>query len=92
MNKQNAGRVAELFRALGEPLRIRILALLIEGERNVSSIAESLQVNPSSVSHHLRGLRLMRLVDVRRDGKRMIYSLNGEHLIAILKHALDWIG
>jgi ArsR family transcriptional regulator len=74
---QSASWVAELFHTLGDPLRIQTFALRIKCELNVSSIAESLSVSPSSVSHHLRNVRQLRLVNVRREGKRMISSING---------------
>jgi DNA-binding transcriptional ArsR family regulator len=91
MDKQSAERVAELFRAISDPLRVQILSHLIEGELNVSSIAESLAASHSSVSHHLRNLRQLRMVKVRREGKWMYYSLDGEHLEEIFKCALAWI-
>jgi ArsR family transcriptional regulator len=88
---QSAMRIAELFRVLGDPLRIRILSLLLGGEKNVSTIAEALNVRPSSVSHHLRNLRQLRLVEVRREGKWMYYSLDGEELRDILEITISWI-
>jgi DNA-binding transcriptional ArsR family regulator len=91
MDEQDARQAAELFRALGDPRRIQILALLLEGERNVGSIAEALGVSASSVSHHLRSLRQLRMVSVRREGRNVFYRCDGEPLEAILKPVLDWI-
>jgi DNA-binding transcriptional ArsR family regulator len=91
IDDQSAVRVAELFRALGDPLRVRILALLLAGEMNVGAIAQSIGASPSSVSHHLRGLRLLHLVKVRREGKKMFYSLYGEHMEEIIRCVMEWI-
>lgn len=90
LDEQSAKRAAEIFRALGDPRRIQILSLLLVSEMNVGAIADALDASASSVSHHLRSLRQLRMVSVRREGKRMIYSFNGEVLEAILKPALEW--
>jgi ArsR family transcriptional regulator len=91
IDEHTASELAAMFRMLGDPMRIRILSLLLQGEANVSSIAEDLSASPSSISHHLRNLRQMGLVTVRREGRYMYYSLNGDPLAEIMKHALMWM-
>jgi DNA-binding transcriptional ArsR family regulator len=68
-NLDQADHVAEKMKALGHPLRLRIVAILSETETNVSTLAEELGVAQSAVSQHLRILRMENLVSVvRKDG------------------------
>ena len=68
-------RLQELFKALGDRTRLRILALLAGGEVCVCNIHESLQLPQPTVSRHLAYLRRSGLVDARRDGVWMHYRL-----------------
>jgi len=80
--------VAETFRALGDPTRVRIVQILASGERTVNGLADLLEVSPSAVSHQLRVLRQMRLVRVRRSGREAHYELDDPHIDHLLKEAL----
>ena len=73
-------RVAERFRALGEPNRLRLLVLLREGERNVSELTDALGLRQASVSKHLAVLRQAGLVTVRRDGAQALYRVADESI------------
>jgi DNA-binding transcriptional ArsR family regulator len=86
-----AGRLAELFRALGDPSRVRMIAVLAEGEASVSQLAELASISESSASHHLRGLRLMRLVRARKQGRQVFYSLDDDHIAHLFRGSLDHI-
>ena len=86
-----ASRLAELFRALGDPSRVRIIAALTEGEASVSSLAEVAGISESSTSHHLRSLRLMRLVRTRKYGRQVFYSLDDDHIVNLFQGSLDHI-
>lgn len=86
-----ASRLAELFRALGDPSRVRIIAALTEGEASVNSLAEVAGISESSASHHLRGLRLMRLVRARKYGRHVFYSLDDDHIANLFRGSLDHI-
>jgi len=81
----------EIFKALGDPTRLRILHLLSQGEFCVCNLAELLGMNPSAVSHQLRLLRTERLIRARRDGRRIYYALDDDHIERLLaegvKHA-----
>lgn len=66
---------AEQLKALGEPVRLRILALLRRGETNVSEIASALQTEMVTVSHHLQILRNAGLVTRRKQGRFCLYGL-----------------
>jgi ArsR family transcriptional regulator len=66
---------ADLFRALGHPARIRILELLVEGERPVSSLLEEMGLEPSTLSQHLAVVKRTGLVESRRKGNAVTYRL-----------------
>jgi len=66
---------AEFFKALAHPLRIRILELLVEGEKSVNEIQSSLNSEGSAVSQQLSVLRSKNIVVGVKDGKRVVYSL-----------------
>lgn len=69
-------QIAGIFKALGEPVRLRLFALLAMGrEQCVCHLTEALDLPQSTVSRHLSVLRHAGLVSVRRDGKWMYYQL-----------------
>ena len=75
-----ASALAETFRVLGDPTRVRILDLLSRGEHCVCDIASLLGSSESAVSHQLRLLRGMRLVRTRRSGRQIFYALDDHHI------------
>ena len=83
--------LADLFKVFSDSTRIRILYLLIGGEKNVSDISDELSMNQSAVSHQLKTLKQADLVKVRRDGKAMFYSLADSHVESILKIGMEHI-
>lgn len=91
MDTQLAQRLAELFRTLGDPTRLRLIALLLEGETNVSALAARLGISESAVSHQLRILRQMRLVRTRKEGRRVFYALDDDHVAALFRMGLDHV-
>jgi ArsR family transcriptional regulator, lead/cadmium/zinc/bismuth-responsive transcriptional repressor len=91
LDERTAVQVAELFRALGDTSRVRILAALANGETNVGALAEAAGISESAVSHHLRGLRQMRLVRFRRDGRQVYYALDDDHVLALIRQGLDHV-
>lgn len=88
LKDKNYIRLAELFGALSDPTRLRIISILLEGEMNVSEIVEKLQMTESAVSHQLRGLRQMRIVRNRKDGRQVFYSLDDEHVADLFRQGL----
>ncbi len=84
--------LAELFKIFGDSTRIKILFVLLAEEMSVNSIAQSLGMTQSAVSHQLRILKSARLVKFRREGKSLIYSLADSHVTSILEQGLDHIG
>lgn len=91
MDEHTAAQVAELFRAFSDPRRVRLIAALAEGELNVGALAEIVGVSESAVSHHLRGLRQMRLVRTRKDGRQVFYELDDDHVAALFRQGLDHV-
>jgi DNA-binding transcriptional ArsR family regulator len=89
-DRQAAG-LAELFRAMSDASRVRILAELMAGERNVNAIAEAIALSESAVSHHLRSLRQMHLVRARKEGREVYYTLDDDHVTALFKLGLEHI-
>ena len=83
--------LAETFRVLGDPTRVRILDALSGGELCVCDIASLVGISESAVSHQLRLLRGMRLVRHRRDGRQVFYALDDHHIIELLKQALTHV-
>ncbi|SMG50588.1 ArsR/SmtB family transcription factor [Dethiosulfovibrio salsuginis] len=81
--------LSSMFKALGDPTRLGIVLGLMEGERCVSDLASSMDISESSTSHHLRGLRQLRVVKRRREGKRLFYSLDDHHVYLILTIGLE---
>jgi len=83
--------MAESFKALADPTRLRLLALLFTGERSVGDLADHLAVSQSAVSHQLRILRSLNIVRFRKDGREVYYDLADEHVRDIFSRTLEHI-
>src|SRR4029079_17327669 len=77
--------IAETFRVLGDPTRVRILDALAAGELCVCDIASLVGISESAVSHQLRLLRGMRLVRPRRAGRLVYYAVDDQHILELLR-------
>ncbi len=77
--------VAEVFKLLGDPTRVRLLDALTHGERCVCDLAALVGLSESAVSHQLRLLRHARLVRPRREGRHAFYALDDHHVIGVLR-------
>lgn len=84
--------LAELFKIFGDSTRIKILFILLQGERSVNEIAADLNMTQSAISHQLRILKSSRLIKAMRDGKLSIYSLADSHVTSILNQGLEHVG
>ena len=80
-----ASELAETFRALGDPTRVRILDALSHGELCVCDLAAVVRMSESAVSHQLRLLRNLRLVKSRRDGRMVFYALDDRHIMTLFR-------
>ena len=76
--------IADVFKLLGDPSRVRLLDALTHGERCVCDLAALIGLSESAVSHQLRLLRSARLVRARRAGRMAYYSLDDHHVIGLL--------
>jgi DNA-binding transcriptional ArsR family regulator len=84
--------LADTFRALGDPTRVRILDALSHGELCVCDLAAVLSLSQSAVSHQLRLLRGLRLVRARRSGRMVFYALHDSHVTDLLNQGLTHVG
>ena len=91
LDEHIAAHVAELFRAFSDTSRVRILSAIVEQEVNTSTLAQLVGVTESAVSHHMRGLRQMRIVQARREGKEVYYSVIDPHLVALFHQGVRHI-
>jgi ArsR family transcriptional regulator, lead/cadmium/zinc/bismuth-responsive transcriptional repressor len=91
LTELKAIQLAELFSALSDASRVRLISLLMEGEMSVSSLAEELKMTESAVSHQLRGLRQMHLVRARKSGRQVFYSLDDDHVSRLFSLGLDHV-
>ena len=75
---------AEVFQALAHPTRVHVIETLADGELSVGAILERVKVEPTNLSQHLSVLRLKNLVNTRKDGNQVLYSLRDPLLIEVL--------
>ncbi|MCX6053523.1 MAG: metalloregulator ArsR/SmtB family transcription factor [Chloroflexi bacterium] len=86
-----AAHVAELFRSFSDTSRVRILSVLVSQEMNIGALAEVVGISESAISHHMRGLRQMQIVQSRRDGKEVYYRIEDEHIIALFQQGINHV-
>ena len=91
LDEHSAAHTAELFRAFSDTSRVRILSAIIDQELNISALARLVGITESAISHHMRGLRQMRLVQARREGREVYYSLTDSHIIALFRQGVEHI-
>ena len=84
--------LSQIYKAIGDPTRLKILSVLSKNSLCVCDIANLLEMSQSAISHHLRLLRNLKLVQYRKDGKLVIYSLYDDHVVQLLKQGMDHIG
>ncbi len=83
--------LAETFRALSDPTRIRMVSLLADAELCVCDLAAALGMSQSAVSHQLRTLRDLRLVRRRREGRQIFYALKDDHVADLFRRGLEHV-
>lgn len=91
LDEHIAAHVAELFRAFSDTSRVRILSAIMEQEQNISTLAQMIGVTESAVSHHMRGLRQIRIVRARRDGKEVFYSVVDPHIVSLFQQGVEHV-
>ena len=91
LKENTSTHLADLFSALSDPTRLRIISVLLESEMNVGEIAAQLEMTESAVSHQLRGLRQMRLVRARKTGRQVYYALDDDHVAKLYRLGLEHV-
>ncbi|WP_042160791.1 ArsR/SmtB family transcription factor [Paenibacillus gorillae] len=89
VDEQTAVELAELFKALGDPTRVKMIYALLEQELCVHDLCVVLDMAQSAVSHQLRYLRNVRIVKRRKAGKTVYYSLDDDHVKEIFTQTLQ---
>lgn len=80
--------LAETFRLLGDPTRVRIVDALSTGQLCVHEIADRVGISESAVSHQLRLMRAQRIVRGRREGRCVYYTLDDQHVLSLFQQGL----
>ena len=80
--------LAELFKVFGDTTRIKIICALFESEMCVCDLAALLEMTQSAISHQLRVLRQAHLVNYRKEGKVVYYSLDDDHIKMLYEQGL----
>jgi DNA-binding transcriptional ArsR family regulator len=91
MDSDQANELAETFRLLGEPNRLRLVVACLDRPRTVGELTEEIGVSQSLVSHHLRLLRAARLLRQTRSGRNVLYDLPDCHVATMLTNMMDHV-
>jgi DNA-binding transcriptional ArsR family regulator len=91
LTADQASQLAEMFRLLGEPNRLGIVANCLDRPLSVGEITARLSLSQSLVSHHLRLLRAARLLKAGRRGKQVYYSIADDHVREMLTNMIEHI-
>ncbi|HJI99686.1 MAG: transcriptional regulator [Coriobacteriia bacterium] len=83
--------LAGLFKMFSDPTRVKILNILLDGEKCVGDVAAQMNMSAAAVSHHLRMLRQGNLVIDHRQGKEVFYSLADDHVVSILSLGMEHV-
>ena len=86
----NPARCSELLSALAAAERLKIVRFLVDGPKNVTEIAEMLDVPPVNVSHHLNVLKNARLIDRTKHGRFQLYTLRPGVLDEVTEAGIPW--
>ncbi len=84
-------KMTDIYKALGDLTRMRIILAVSDQAISVNEIAEALDVSQSAISHQLRLLKQLKIVRSERQGKKIYYSLDDKHIVTIIKQTMDHI-
>ncbi len=85
------GNLADFFAALSDPTRLRIVAALAHQELCVCDVAATVGISESAISHQLRTLRQLGLVRTRREGRRVYYALDDDHVSDLYRQGVEHV-
>jgi ArsR family transcriptional regulator len=91
IDAEKAVRLAEVFAALADPSRLRIISALAHNKLSVGQICEIVGMSQPAVSHHLRLLRVQHVVRAAKEGRQVYYSLDDQHIHDLLDRGLAHI-
>ena len=89
--QEDIGQMADIFKALSDPSRLKIVLALLNQEHCVCDIAVICNQTESAISHQLRILRALKIVRNRREGKIIYYSLDDDHVISLIHMSLKHV-
>ena len=90
-SQQDIGQMADIFKALSDPSRLKIVLALLNHEHCVCDIAVICNQTDSAISHQLRILRTLKIVKNRREGKIIYYSIDDNHVISLIHMSLKHV-
>ncbi len=91
LDEDEIGELADIFHLMGDRTRLRIILACLDREIPAGSLAESLGLSASLVSHHLRLLRAARILRGRRHGKQVLYAAEDCHVRDILRDMVEHV-
>jgi len=91
LTQKTAADLASLFETLSDPTRVRIIAVLVEGETGFGELVERIGLSDSAVSHQLRRLLDKHLIRSRKQGRKVFVSIEDEHVVELFQRSLDHI-
>ena len=83
--------LSAFFKMMGDPTRIKMMCVMAQGEMCVQDIASALDMTKSAISHQLSGLKESKIVKSRREGKNVFYSIDDDHVNAVLEIAMTHV-
>lgn len=89
LTRTTADKMAEIFKGLADPTRLRILFIIFQGEICVNDLAEQLEMSQSAISHQLRILRDLGFVSTQREGQSIYYRVDDEHIGDLFQRTLE---
>ena len=90
-SQEDIGQMADIFKALSDPSRLKIVLALLNQEHCVCDIAVICNQTDSAISHQLRILRTLKIVKNRREGKIIYYSIDDNHVISLIHMSLKHV-
>ncbi len=87
-NAKDISQMADIFKALSDPSRLKIVLTLLQQEHCVCEIATICKQTDSAISHQLRYLRTLKIVKNRRQGKIVYYSIDDDHVVELIQMSL----
>jgi ArsR family transcriptional regulator, lead/cadmium/zinc/bismuth-responsive transcriptional repressor len=89
VDEDTAAGLGEIFQALADPTRLKLISALLRSEMCVCDLAATLGMSQSAISHQLKILRMLKLVKNRKEGRIVYYALDDEHIRALFELGLE---